>query len=201
MLEQLAAAAGDSDKVFWTNQLVETLAAYVQEGLLPDGLAKLEKLGESAAGNEALAASIAFRLLQPRYSAGMQQPGADGEKLQAALFDDLEKFVEAHPQAPDAAEALLQIAVRDEFEGSEKESIDRYAAIITANFPDTPQARKAAGAVRRLRERGQAARARRPDIDGKQVAVESLRGVPVLVHYWSTDCEPCKVDLAKIREL
>jgi peroxiredoxin len=23
----------------------------------------------------------------------------------------------------------------------------------------------------------------------------------VLVHYWSTDCEPCKVDLAQIREL
>ena len=38
-------------------------------------------------------------------------------------------------------------------------------------------------------------------VDGKQVSVESLRGVPVLVHYWSTDCEPCKVDLAQIREL
>ncbi len=23
----------------------------------------------------------------------------------------------------------------------------------------------------------------------------------MLVHYWSTDCEPCKVDLAQIREL
>jgi thiol-disulfide isomerase/thioredoxin len=200
VLEQLAAAAGDSDKVFWTNQLVETLAAYVQEGLLPDGLAKLEKLGESAAGNEALAASIAFRLLQSRYSLGMSAPGANGEKLQAALFDDLAKFVEAHPQAADAAEALLQLAVRDEFEAREKESIDRYQG-ITANFPDTPQARKAAGAVRRLQSVGKPLALAGPTIDGKQAAVESFKGVPVLVHYWSTDCEPCKVDLAKIREL
>jgi thiol-disulfide isomerase/thioredoxin len=31
--------------------------------------------------------------------------------------------------------------------------------------------------------------------------VASFRGVPVLVHWWSTDCEPCKVELAQIREL
>jgi thiol-disulfide isomerase/thioredoxin len=40
-----------------------------------------------------------------------------------------------------------------------------------------------------------------PTLEGKQVAVASFKGVPVLVHYWSTDCEPCKVDLAQIREL
>jgi thiol-disulfide isomerase/thioredoxin len=78
--------------------------------------------------------------------------------------------------------------------------VERYAA-IAASFPETAQARKAAGAVRRLESVGKPLALAGPTVDGKQVAVASLRGVPVLVHYWSTDCEPCQVDLAQIREL
>lgn len=200
VLEQLAAEAADADKGFWTNQLVETLAAYVQEGILPDGIAKLEKLAEAVKGDDAMSAFVAFRLIQARYSAGMEQPGADGETLQKAWFDDLQAFAETFPKAAESAEALLQLAFRDEFEGRDKEAIERYRG-IAANFPDTPQSRKAAGAVRRLESVGQPLVLAGATVDGKRVAVESIKGVPVLVHYWSTDCEPCKVDLAQIREL
>jgi len=200
VLEQLVAAAADSDKGFWTNQLVETLAAYVQEGLFPDGIAKLEQIAETVKGDETASAFISFRLIQAKYSAGMEQPGADGETLQKTWFDDLKTFTETYPKAPESAEALLQLAFRDEFEGRDAEAIERYAA-IAANFPDTAQARKAAGAVRRLESVGKPLSLTGPTLDGKQVAVASFKGVPVLVHYWSTDCEPCKVDLAQIREL
>ena len=200
VLEQLVAAAADSDKGFWTNQLVETLAAYVQEGLFPDGIAKLEQIAETVKGDETASAFISFRLIQAKYSAGMEQPGADGETLQKTWFDDLKTFTETYPKAPESAEALLQLAFRDEFEGRDAEAIERYAA-IAANFPDTAQARKAAGAVRRLESVGKPLTLAGPTLEGKQVAVASFKGVPVLVHYWSTDCEPCKVDLAQIREL
>ncbi len=200
VLEQLVAAAADSDKGFWTNQLVETLAAYVQEGLFPDGIAKLEQIAETVKGDETASAFISFRLIQAKYSAGMEQPGADGETLQKTWFDDLKTFTETYPKAPESAEALLQLAFRDEFEGRDAEAIERYAA-IAANFPDTAQARKAAGAVRRLESVGKPLSLTGPTLDGKQVAVASFKGVPMLVHYWSTDCEPCKVDLAQIREL
>lgn len=200
VLEQLVAAAADSDKGFWTNQLVETLAAYVQEGLFPDGIAKLEQIAETVKGDETASAFISFRLIQAKYSAGMEQPGADGETLQKTWFDDLKTFTETYPKAPESAEALLQLAFRDEFEGRDVEAVERYAA-IAANFPDTAQARKATGAVRRLESVGKPLTLAGPTLEGKQVAVASFKGVPMLVHYWSTDCEPCKVDLAQIREL
>ena len=200
VLEQLVAEAADADKGFWTNQLVETLAAYVQEGLFPDGIAKLEQIAETVKGDETASAFISFRLIQAKYSAGMEQPGADGEALQKTWFEDLKSFTETYPKAPESAEALLQLAFRDEFEGRDAEAVERYAAIAT-NFPDTAQARKAAGAVRRLESVGKPLALAGPTVDGKQVAVGSFKGVPVLVHYWSTDCEPCKVDLAQIREL
>ncbi|MGI9178106.1 MAG: tetratricopeptide repeat protein, partial [Pirellulales bacterium] len=182
VLEQLAAEAADADKGFWTNQLVETLAAYVQEGILPDGIAKLEKLAEAVKGDDAMSAFVAFRLIQARYSAGMEQPGADGETLQKAWFADLQSFAETFPKAAVSAEALLHLAFRDEFEARDKEAIERYRDIAT-NFPDTPQSRKAAGAVRRLESVGQPLVLAGTTVDGKRVAVESIKGVPVLVHY------------------
>jgi thiol-disulfide isomerase/thioredoxin len=200
VLDQVVQSCAEADRGFWLRQLVETLSAYVQEGLVPDGIGRLEKLVETAAGDDRLAAFISFRLAQARYSADMQQSGADGEKLQNQWFDSLKTFVETYPQAPEAAEAMLQLAFRDEFEGREKESIDRYQQIVTG-FADSPQARKATGAVRRLESVGKPLALAGTSIDGRTFSVEALRGVPVLVHYWSTDCEPCKVDLAQIREL
>jgi thiol-disulfide isomerase/thioredoxin len=200
LLEQVVDTAAAADKRFWTQQLVETLAAYVQEGLVPKGLDTLRSLEAGADADPALAAFIAFRIAQARYSADMQQGGVDGEKLQNQWFDDLRQFVEKYPTAPESAEAMLQLGFRDEFEGREKEAIERYREIATA-FPGTLQARKAAGAIRRLESVGRPLSLAGTLLDGKTLTLESLRGVPVLVHYWSTDCEPCKVDLAQIREL
>jgi len=200
LLGQVVAATAGADRQFWMRQLVETVAAYVQEGLLPEGLEALERLGAEAADDKELSAFVAFRVIQARYAASMDKPGADFEKLQEAWFADLAKFVADHPTAPEAAEAMLQLAFRDEFSGRDEDAIGRYTAITTA-FPGTPHARKAAGAVRRLGSVGKPLDLAGKALDGKEVSIATLKGGPVLVHFWSTDCEPCKVDLAQIREL
>jgi len=200
ILEQILAASAGAERNFWTQQLVETVAAYAQEGLLPDGIARLAALEEAVAGDERLGGFIAFRIAQARYAAEMQKGNVDGEKLQNQWFEDLRSFVERYPTAAEAAEAKLQLAFRDEFEGREQEAIQAYGE-IAADFGGTPQARKATGAVLRLQGVGKPLSLAGPTVDGKSLAVESLRGVPVLVHFWSTDCEPCKVDLAQIREM
>jgi len=199
-LGEVAAAAGPADRAFWNRQLVETVAAYVQEGLLPDGLAVLEKIAAGAKEDPDLSAFVDFRLIQARYAAGMEAAGADPQKLQDEWFASLAKFVEDHPRANEAAEALLQLAFRDEFEGRDAEAVARYGE-IAQSFTGSPQARKAAGAVRRLESVGKPLVLAGTTIEGKQLSVESFKGRPVLVHFWSTDCEPCKVDLAQIREL
>ena len=200
ILGQVVEAADAAERPFWVKQYAETLAAGVQDGSLSDGTAKLEQLATAVAADDSLAGFVVFRLAQARYAANMQQPGVDVDKVQAAWLEELQAFVAKHPTSPDAAEAMLQMGIADEFSGKEREALDRYAAIIK-NFPESVPARKARGAARRLESVGKPLALSGVAIDGRQVSLESLRGTPVLVHYWATWCEPCKVDMAQIREL
>jgi thiol-disulfide isomerase/thioredoxin len=200
ILGQVVEAADVAERPFWVKQYAETLAAGVQDGSLADGTTKLEQLATAVAADEPLVGFVVFRLAQARYAANMQQPGVDVDKVQAAWLEELQAFVAKHPASPDAAEAMLQMGIADEFSGKEREALERYAAIVKA-FPESIPARKARGAVRRLESVGKPLALSGVAIDGRQVSLESLRGTPVLVHYWATWCEPCKVDMAQIREL
>jgi len=200
LLEQVTAGAEPAERSFWVRQYAETLAAGVQEGLLADGIKKLEQLVAGAGSDGELAGFVTFRLAQARYAANMQQPGVEIDKVQAAWLEELRAFVEKYPKSPDAAEAMLQMGIADEFAGREREALERYGAIV-ASFPESVPARKARGAARRLESVGKPLALSGTALDGRTVSIESLRGTPVLVHYWATWCEPCKVDIAQIREL
>jgi len=200
VLDQVVAGADADQKVFWTRQLAETVAASVQEGVLPGGIERLEEIVAASAADESLQAFAAFRLASARYAAAMQASGADVGKVQTAWLEELAAFVQAHPTAPDAAEALLQMGIADEFGGNEKEALGRYEAIVK-DFPESGSAKKARGAARRLQSVGKTLSLSGAAVDGAAVSLEKYKGVPVLVHYWATWCEPCKVDIAQIKEL
>jgi thiol-disulfide isomerase/thioredoxin len=200
LLEQVVAAAEAAERPFWIRQYAETLAAGVQDGSLADGIGRLEQLAKGVPADDTLAGFVLFRLAQARYAAAMQQPGVDIDKVQATWLEDLRTFVEKYPTSSDAPEAMLQMGIADEFSGKEREALDRYLAIVR-DFPDSGPARKARGAARRLESVGKPLALAGVALDGKNVSLESLRGTPVLVHYWATWCEPCKVDIAQIREL
>ena len=200
VLEQVVAGAEADQKSFWTRQLAETIGIFVQEGTLAGGIEKLEAIVAGSADDEPLQAFAAFRLSQARYAAAMQVPGADLGELQKAMVEELAAFVKDHPTAPDAAEALLQMGMAEEFDDNEKSALARYEAIVK-QFPESVSAKKARGASRRLQSVGKTLALSGTAVDGSSVSLESLKGVPVLVHYWATWCEPCKVDIAQIKEL
>jgi thiol-disulfide isomerase/thioredoxin len=204
LLEQIIKLAGSGeDRTLWIRQYAETISAAVQSGVYPDGakrleglLAQVSRLPDSAD----LVAYIKFRQMTAAYNLSLQDKDADFEKINKQWLDDLERFVEQHQSSPDAAEAMLQIAIGHEFSGKEKDAVEWFGRIVS-DFPKSELAPKAAGARRRLEAVGKPLILKGKTIEGRPFDLSSAAGKIVLVHYWATWCEPCKQDLETIRGL
>ena len=82
-----------------------------------------------------------------------RRQGRLGQNPGATWLKTLEQYVADYPTTPDTAEAMLQLAIGQEFAGQEDEAKKWYARIVD-EFPDSPAAQKAAGARRRLESVG-----------------------------------------------
>ncbi len=205
LLEQLAAASTTpEDRAQWVRQLADTASAAVQAGSYSGGADRLKALSEKLAqsgDDDELAAYVEFRYLMADYGAAVQKPNVDFPAVQTKWLESLEKFVEAHPKSPDAAEAMLQLGIAQEYAGQDEEAKAWYQKIVT-DFPSASNTAKAAGAARRLDSVGKpmTLRAKGINVNGV-VDLASFKNKYVLVHYWATWCEPCKNDIEEIQDL
>jgi thiol-disulfide isomerase/thioredoxin len=205
VLEELAAVTDDPAlRSQWYQQMADMLSAAVQGGGYPEGLPLLERLEQrlaDAGAGASLLGHVSFRHMLAEYMHNQQQPNADFVKIQGQWLRDLEDYAKKYPENPDAAEAQLQLGMSQEFSGQLDAAADWYRRIVK-DFPDTDHSRKAAGALTRLNSEGKPIRLRGEALlGGGQVDLAGYRGKVVLVQYWATWCEPCKADMAHLKEL
>lgn len=204
LLEKLFdSAKDDEERSTWVRQLADTISAAVQSGGYPGGVERLESLAARLEEKQVKAdfvAYVKFRHLLARYSAEISDTQADPAKVQQRWIESLEAFVNEYPKVADAADAMLQMAIAQEFANKTDDALTWYGRIV-ADFPDTDGAKKAAGAKLRLESVGRAIPLKGKTLDGRAFDLASFRGHTVVVHYWATWCEPCKQDMVKLKEL
>jgi thiol-disulfide isomerase/thioredoxin len=187
----------------WVRGFADTVSAAVQTGTYPDGVERLEAMFEqlNKADDKELAAYVRFRQMTAEYGASVQNAKQDEfAKIQSTWEENLEKFASEFPESPDTADAMLQLGQAQELAGQADKAKTWYAKIVQ-NFPELASAKKAAGAVVRLDSVGKSISLRGKAVTGESVDLARLKGKVVLIHYWATWSEPCKVELAQLKEL
>jgi peroxiredoxin len=203
-LQRLAEISPAADREQWYRQLVGMIGVAIQSGDYPQGFERLDQLQKTLADTKAgddVIANVAFQRMWADYVVTQNKPGADAAKIQEKWLADLQAFVEQYPKSPDAAEALLQLGMYQEFFAKTEEATKWYQQLVT-NFPKADPARKAAGALRRLKSVAKPIRLQGADIQGGTIDLSAppYRGKVVLVHYWATWCDKCTADMVMLKD-
>jgi thiol-disulfide isomerase/thioredoxin len=204
LLDQLAQEAEPETRVQWYRQLADTLSAAAQNGGYVAGIDKLKALLEKIRADgkdDELASYIQYRWMTADHVQKLAVPNPDFAKIQTAWVEDLEKFIEESKKYPDSAEAMLELAISQEFSENEEQAVKWYDAIVKSAPAGAPIHRKAEGAKRRLQSVGTTIRLAGKTLDNKSFDLAMLKGKVVLIQYWATWCEPCKADMPLLKDL
>jgi len=206
LLYDLASSAANRSEEFqWLRQLANMVSAATQDGGFPGGIdylkkmeAKLKKEGKP----EELLAYFEFqRMLAGYYGVTLAKANVDHAKAHAKWLEDLEAFVEAHPENANCAEALRQLAMGREISGEDEQAVKWYRQILEEH-PESFHAAMAKGAVIRLTSVGRPIRLAGNAVQGGKVDLKKYRGkAAVVVQYWTTSSDVCKADHAVLGNL
>jgi hypothetical protein len=190
------------DRVLWSRQLIDTLAEGVSSGTNPDYASELARIEKKLADgpDSELATYAKFSAMTADYIRQTSDPAAAQKfnVIHEAWLKALDGFVKAHPKAPEAAEALLHIAIDAEFAGNEQAAIGHYTT-ITSNFPQAIAAKKAAGSITRLQSVGKPFALQAKTSDGQAFNIAAYTGKTIILHYWDSQSPANLGDLATLK--
>ncbi|MBL4884865.1 MAG: redoxin domain-containing protein [Planctomycetaceae bacterium] len=202
----LADSKTEQERTQWLTQMIDGLAAAVQTGKYVEGAKKLAAIEadlKKQRPNSELVPYTTYRRLLADYSTRIQAAQADNEKseeLHKWWLDQLKTFVTEYPKSKDSADALLQLAIFEEFSG-EIDQAKQWYQKLDINHALTDSGKRAKGALKRLDMVGKPLVLKGTGIDGQPIDLSTYRGKTVLVIFWATWCQPCTEDLPQIKAI
>ena len=203
ILEQLASKAEGEMRANWYRQLADTLNAAAQTANYPGAIDRLKTNFETLkadAKDDELASYFEFRILIAEHASALAGPNPPFPQIQKKWIEDLEKYLQASKKYPDSADAMMELAIAEEFGGDEDKVLKWYESIVK-DFPSSPIHRKAEGGRLRLISVGKPIPLRGKLLNGQKFDLAALKGKVVLIQYWATWCEPCKSDMPLLKDL
>jgi hypothetical protein len=206
LLEKCVAGTKGAQQLPWLKQLIDSYAAAIEAD--PANKTTLETLNAwqkaiDGGGAAETKAYIAFRKVGADYAVRRKDAEKDSAKLtkvELARKDDLEAYIKNYGTSPDAADAMMQLAMSAEFNNAEAGAKTWYERIIkehgTNNF-----ALKAAGAVKRLTSDGKVFELEGKTFDGANFTSSTLKGKPTIVMYWASWANTVTDDLKVLATL
>jgi peroxiredoxin len=173
----------------WQRQLINLLASMAQTGDR-SGIAELSTIEadlRKRAPQSSLIPYAVYRRLLGQYSLDLRVT-TDQKKqqaLQETWLTSVEQFAKQFPKSEDAPDALLQLAVNRELAGSVDGARDFYSK-LSSGYAETPQGKRAVGALRRLQLVGREMPLSGPDPSGRKIDVSTYRGKLLLIVFWAS---------------
>jgi thiol-disulfide isomerase/thioredoxin len=205
ILEKLVAETSDAnERANWIRQLADTVNAAAQAGEYKGGVDRLESFARrlaSSGAEENDVAYVVYRSLEARHQqASAAAKETDWEEVQDAHVKRLAKFATEYPESPEAADAMINIALSAELAGDATEASKWYRQAATL-LGDSLAGRKAAGALRRLNLEGQPISFTGTRVDGGRFEAGAYRGGPVIYHCWANWSTQSKSEMAVLKQI
>ncbi len=204
LLSQLALATEGEERELWQRQRIDGITAAVQMDAYPNGLTELAAIERDLTAKQPqspLLPYVMFHRLAADYNLKLQAADNEGrEKIQAGWVQTLEKFIADFPQSEDAADALLQLGVAQEFSGKPEEAQKWYQQLVQSH-PQSPAAGRGRGALKRLALVGNPLAFTGTALGGGTLDTRNYRGKVLAVVFWATWCKPCTEELPQLLEL